>query len=211
MLPILDGSKFTIKLALLQNIQPTRALSGPRGSAKGGQLDMPADDPSVIKSWITKARKGEGSAIEGRGVHAIEPIGAGEVVAVKGGHIVDGGTVAALPSDSELTPIAEDHFLAALSSSEYEGVMMLVNHSCEPNLGMAGNVVLVSMHDIAPGEELTIDSLPIIGDPKFSMTCRCGQASCREVISGADWRRSDLQARYRDWFSWYLARRIEDQ
>ena len=121
--------------------------------------------------------------------------------------------MAALPSEIRNSglQIAEDHFLAALSSSEYEGVMMLVNHSCEPNVGMAGNVVLVSMHDITPGEELTIDYCLFIGDPKFSMNCRCGQASCREVISGADWSRSDLQVRYRSWFSWYLARRIEGQ
>jgi SET domain-containing protein len=35
--------------------------------------------------------------------------------------------------------------------------MMRVNHSCEPNVGMGGNVLLVSMRDIAPGGELTID------------------------------------------------------
>ena len=44
---------------------------------------------SPIASWITpKARKGVGSAIEGRGIVAVDDIAAGEVVVVKGGHIV---------------------------------------------------------------------------------------------------------------------------
>jgi hypothetical protein len=51
-----------------------------------------------VRSWITpKAVKGGPSGIEGMGVHAIEAIAGGEVVAVKGGHIVDGATVAGLP------------------------------------------------------------------------------------------------------------------
>ena len=44
----------------------------------------------VISSYITpKARKGSASPIAGRGLVAIEPIAAGELVAIKGGHIVD--------------------------------------------------------------------------------------------------------------------------
>jgi len=62
---------------------------------------MPAgdyDDAPRVRSWITpKAAKGGASAIEGRGVHAVEVIPAGEVVAVKGGDIVDGSAVAGLP------------------------------------------------------------------------------------------------------------------
>jgi len=36
-------------------------------------------------------------------------------------------------------------------------VMLFINHSCEPNVGFAGNVVLVAMRDIEAGEELTTD------------------------------------------------------
>ena len=56
------------------------------------------DDAPQVRSWITpKAVKGGASAIEGRGVHAVEAIARGEVVAVKGGHIVDGSAAAGLP------------------------------------------------------------------------------------------------------------------
>ena len=47
--------------------------------------------------------------------------------------------------------------------------MMRVNHSCEPNVGMGGNVLLVSMRDIAAGEELTIDHALFLGDAGFAM------------------------------------------
>jgi hypothetical protein len=55
-------------------------------------------DPPRVRSWITpKAATGGVSAIEGRGVHAIEAIAGGEVVAVKGGHVSDGSAAASLP------------------------------------------------------------------------------------------------------------------
>jgi hypothetical protein len=169
------------------------------------------EDPPLVRSWITpKAVKGGASAIQGQGVHAVAPIAGGEVVAVKGGHLMDGRAVAGLPEairDSAF-PIAADVFLAALTGQEYDGVMMRVNHSCEPNVGMGGNVLLVSMRDIAPGEELTIDYALFLGDPGFAMDCRCGTASCRGVVRGTDWMRADLRERYRGWFSWWLQQKM---
>jgi hypothetical protein len=177
----------------------------------GGMPSGDYDDPPRVRSWITpKAAKGGASAIDGQGVHAVEAIAGGEVVAVKGGHIVDGTAVAGLPKairDSAF-PIAADCFLAALAHGEYDGVMMRVNHSCEPNVGMGGNVVLVAMRDIAAGEELTIDYALFLADPGFAMACRCGTAACRGMVRGTDWMRTDLQARYRGWFSWWLQQKI---
>ena len=123
---------------------------------------------------------------------------------------MDGSGVAGLPEairDSAF-PIAAGLFLAALTRDEYDGVMMRVNHSCEPNVGMGGNVLLVSMRDIAAGEELTIDYALFVGDPGFAMECRCGTAACRGVVQETDWMRADLQARYRGWFSWWLQQKI---
>ena len=175
---------------------------------------MPAadhEDRPRVRSWITpKAVKGGPSAIDGRGVHAVEAIAGGEVVAVKGGHIVDGATVAGLPDalkDSAF-PIAADLFLAALAPGEYDGVLMRVNHSCAPNVGIGGNVLLVAMRDIAAGEELTIDYALFLADPGFTMACRCRTAACRGTVTGTDWIRPDLQARYRGWFSWWLQQKI---
>jgi hypothetical protein len=150
------------------------------------------------------------SAIAGRGVHAAEAIAGGEVVAVKGGHIVDGPAVAGLPEairDSAF-PIGPGLFLAALTCGEYDGVMMRINHSCQPNVGMGGNVLLVAMRDIAAGEELAIDYALFLGDPGFAMPCRCATAACRGVVRGTDWMRTDVRERYRGWFSWWLQHKI---
>jgi hypothetical protein len=172
-----------------------------------------AGDLSRVRSWITpKALKGGASGIEGRGVHAIEAIAGGEVVAVKGGHIVDSSIVADLPEtiSNSAFQIAADCFLAALTQDEYDGVMMRVNHSCEPNVGMGGNVLLVSMRDIAAGEELTIDYALFLGDPGFAMQCRCQAAACRGMVRGTDWMRAGMKERYRGWFSWWLQQKIAE-
>ncbi len=178
-------------------------------------MTKPAPDAASlrsIRSWITpKASKGDPSAIEGRGVHAIAPIPKGEVVAVKGGHIVDAATVASLPPaiKNSSFQIANDLYLAALIPDEYEDVMMLVNHACEPNLGMGGNVLLVSMRDIAPGEELTIEyALFLSGGPDVVLECHCGSATCRKVVRGTDWMQQRLQDRYQGWFSWWQQQQI---
>jgi len=81
----------------------------------------------------------------------VAPIAAGEVVAIKGGHIVDTATLRALPErlrESDVQ-IADGFHLAALEDAEYEPVMLFLNHSCEPNAGFAGNIVLVAIHEAA--------------------------------------------------------------
>ena len=67
----------------------------------------------------------------------------------------------------------------------------------EPNVGIGSNVLLVSMRDIAAGEELTIDYALFLGDAGFAMEWRCGTAACRGVVTGTDWTRTDLWERYR--------------
>src|SRR5467141_160386 len=113
-----------------------------------------------IASYISpKATKGQPSAIAGRGLFAVEPIATDEIVAIKGGHIVDAATLAKnadTVGNSEIQ-LADGFFIAALDATEYEDVMLFLNHSCEPNVGIGGNVIFVAMRDIAPGEELTID------------------------------------------------------
>jgi uncharacterized protein len=167
----------------------------------------------VVSSYITpKARKGVSSAIEGRGLLAVAPIAAHELVAIKGGHIVTTTALRSLPErlqNSEIQ-IAGGFHLAAVEEAEYEPVMLFLNHSCEPNVGFAGNIVLVAMRDISPGEELTTD-YALFDDYDGVMECRCGVPSCRGVIGGRDWQRPDLQRRYGNYFSSYLLQRMARQ
>jgi SET domain-containing protein len=164
----------------------------------------------IVSTYISpKAEKGRPSGIAGRGLVAVEPIARDEVVAIKGGHIVDTATLRRLPErlQNSDVQIADGFHLAALDESEYERVMLFINHSCEPNVGFAGNIVLVAMRDIAAGEELTTD-YALFDDNDDSMECHCGTPSCRGVIDGQDWRRPELRRRYGPYFSTYLSRRF---
>lgn len=166
----------------------------------------------VVSSYITpKARKGIDSAIEGRGLVAVAPIAVGEIVAAKGGHIVTTGDLRSLPDHLQNSDIqiADGLHLVALDDAEYEPVMLFINHSCEPNVGFAGNIVLVAMRDVAAGEELTTD-YALFDDHDGSMDCRCGAQSCRGSIGGRDWQLPDLQRKYGTYFSAYLRSRMTD-
>ena len=164
----------------------------------------------LVSSYITpKARKGAVSAIAGRGLVAEAPISGGEVVAIKGGHIVTTAVLHTLPEllqNSEIQ-IADGFHLAALDDAEYEPVMLFLNHSCEPNVGFAGNTVVIAMRDIRPGEELTTD-YALFDDHDETMRCRCQTPSCRGTIGGRDWQRPDLQRTYGSYFSAYLLSKI---
>jgi len=166
---------------------------------------------AMVTSWITpKAVKGTASEIAGRGLVAVESIEEGEVVAVKGGHIVTTGALRRLPEQlqSSKIQIADDLHLVATTEAEYEPVMLFLNHSCEPNVGFGGNIVLVAMHGIDAGAELTTD-YALFDNYQGSMACTCARPTCRQRIDGRDWQRPELQDRYRGYFSWYLDRRMQ--
>jgi SET domain-containing protein len=152
------------------------------------------------------------SAIHGRGLFAREPIGKGEIVCVKGGHVFDRRRLAEL--QPELGPaeiqIAADLFIGPVRAAEREGSMIFSNHSCEPNIGVQGQIVFVAMRDVAAGEELTHD-WAMTDDDAYEMDCACGAPTCRRVITGRDWRRPELQQKYGDYMSWYLLRKIRGE
>lgn len=108
-----------------------------------------------ISSWISpKTQKGLPSSIHGCGFFAKEAIKKGEVLAVKGGHIIDRQTLIdnlRVINDSQIQ-ITEDLYLAPLTPQEMEVSMIYCNHSCEPNGGWQGQIVFVAMRDIATGE-----------------------------------------------------------
>ena len=48
----------------------------------------------------------------------------------------------------------------------------------------------------------------LIDDYAGQMQCHCGRQSCRGIVDGQDWRRPELQAKYGEYFAWYLQRKI---
>ena len=150
------------------------------------------------------------SLIQGKGLFASESVRKGEVVAVKGGSIFDRKTLAKIekilgPAEIQ---IEEDLFIGPIKAEEREGAMLYLNHSCEPNVGVQGQIVFVAMRDIEAGEELTLD-WATTDDDNYEMKCNCGAKNCRGIVTGQDWRKRELQEKYRGYFSWYLERKIE--
>lgn len=143
----------------------------------------------------------------GRGVFARGKVRAGELLVVWGGEVVSGEALRAMADDRFrlALQIEEDHYL--LTSNE--GAADWVNHSCAPNAGLQGQVVLVALRDIRAGEEITFDYATSDGSTYDEFECGCGARSCRGRVTGADWRLEELQERYAGHFSPYLQRRID--
>src|SRR5262245_5317280 len=149
------------------------------------------------------------SRVVGRGLFADAPIAEGEIVCVKGGHLVTKAEFAnskGVANEAELQ-IADDLFLTPVSEAEFAGLMMFLNHSCEPNVGIQGHVVFVPLRHVAAGEELTLD-YATIERPAEPMACRCGARGCRRLITGQDWRKPELRRKYGRFFAWYLLERM---
>jgi hypothetical protein len=169
------------------------------------------DAPQKL-SYISPKAAVKESPIHGRGLFAVEAIEEGEVVCVKGGAIFDRERlrdVSARLGPSEIQ-IADDLFIGPLREDEREGSMIFSNHSCEPNLGVRGQIVFVAMRRVEAGEELTHD-WAMTDDDDYEMECRCGAQNCRRVITGHDWRRPELQQKYSGYTSWYLTEKIREE
>jgi uncharacterized protein len=158
-------------------------------------------------SFLTAKARPLPVAARGRGVVTTESIRAGEVVAAFGGRCMTRDEFDVLPADQQARSVQVDEQLYMAGAVEPEPANF-VNHSCEPNCVIAGNVVLVAWRDIAVGEELTYDYATTDGSDHDEFECACGTALCRGKVSGHDWMLPELQLRYRGSFSPYLAKRI---
>jgi hypothetical protein len=169
-----------------------------------------ASRQASMSSWFNPKTEKRKSPIQGRGLFAREAIAAGEIVAVKGGAILDRAAFARIRtavSPAEIQ-IEDDLFIAPRAAGEVEANMLHLNHSCAANVGVRGQITFVAMRSIAADTELTIDYAMIDGDPAEQMTCSCGARECRGLITGSDWQLPELQQRYAGYFSRYLQDRI---
>ena len=178
--------------------------------ARRGERLLYSDGTMLPMSYLSPKTEVRESKIHGRGLFAMADITKDEIVAVKGGHIVDRKTLR-----EKITPrlgpveiqIDDDLFIAPVTEKERELSMLYSNHSCNANLGVRGEITLVAMRHIRAGEELTHD-WAMTDDDDYSVECKCGARNCRKILSGKDWQRPELQKRYAGYFSTYLARKI---
>lgn len=144
----------------------------------------------------------------GHAVIAREPIPAGELIGVWSGRIVSWEELPFLsPTLKTYTvQVEEGLYLTSIDAGEPPDY---VNHCCDPNAGLSGQISLVAMRNIASGEEITFDYAMADGSCYDEFFCSCGSKNCRGWITGNDWRDPDLWARYEGFLSPYLQRRID--
>ena len=158
-------------------------------------------------NWLTPKAQARPAGEKGWGSFVDERVNKGETVAAFGGWVIERATLATMSDDRQGRAIQIDHDLYLVSGETPESGDML-NHACEPNCGMVGSQVLVAMRDIEPGEELTFDYAMCDASDYDEFTCLCGASTCRGLVTGMDWRKPELQAKYTGYFSPYLMRRI---
>lgn len=143
----------------------------------------------------------------GLGVFVESPVSRGELLALFGGRLVDAAQLRSIDRHQHRYSLQVDDELYLLSVKPT--APDFINHACDPNAGMQGQIGLVALRDLRLGEEVRYDYAMSDGSSYDEFPCNCGTPLCRGHVRGTDWMRPDLQERYAGFFSPYLARRIE--
>jgi len=153
------------------------------------------------------------SAINGDGIFACQPIQKGEVVIIVGGQVMTEAEFMDFQATHSLYNFIQidKHLYLVEDPAIAQSLEGWMNHSCDSNVWMDDEVTLAARRDIEPGEEVTVDYALFTTQSNWMLDnrCHCGSPHCRRIITGDDWRRKDVQERYRNHFSPFINRRIE--
>ena len=137
------------------------------------------------------------SAQHGKGVFAKCAIATGEAIITFSGPVLKRSQVR--DGDYHLQ-IGEDLYLGASGGADD-----YVNHSCQPNAGFNGGLVLVARRAIPPEEEITWDYSSAIDEADFpGFRCCCGSAGCRGTVHSFRHLDSDTREQLQPWLLPYL-------
>jgi uncharacterized protein len=166
------------------------------------------------RSWINPKLIGGRSRIHGAGVIATAPIAAGERLMEFGGAPITAADIETeLYRARSIWRIGDDLFLALLESDPVPSLDENLNHACDANSWLEGDVTLVARRDIAAGEEITLDQGTWNFDDEEYVWdqphCSCGADGCRKILTNDDWMRADVQARYRGHFHPHVQRMMD--
>jgi SET domain-containing protein len=111
---------------------------------------------------------------KGSGSFVVSKISKGEMVASFGGNVIDQSELAKYSADrvSRSLQLNSDTYLLSGDNPE-DGDM--INHSCEPNCGIAGTSSVRAIRDIEVEEELTFDYAMSDSSEYDEFSCACGK------------------------------------
>lgn len=94
-------------------------------------------------------------------------------------------------------------------TDQIETMDLYTNHSCDPTIWWEDEGTMSARRDIDEGEELTFDYGSSETIETAIRTCGCGSKDCRKLITPEDWKRKDLQEKYKGHFMPYLQKKID--
>ena len=165
---------------------------------------MSKQPSSYLSSKLEGRPKADGS---GNGIYSLEPLKKGELAAVFGGVVYEWDAFIHLPDRERSLCIQVEDRLFLVPRPIGEGDY--VNHSCNPNAGLSGQIGLVAMRDIKIGEEVCFDYAMSDTMPYDEFICGCGSLNCRGTVGGNDWQKPVLQKRYAGFFAPHVQRKID--
>ena len=164
-------------------------------------------DSPLIQAYVDEKVAVHPSDLSGYGLFAKAPIRTRELVAMLGGRLYTGADLREGGANlwRRVLRVEEDLYIGPTDPrsvvADFEPA--LINHSCEPNCGLYGQIGLVALRDIEANEELTID-YATAGSVLEDFDCNCGTPNCRGRITDQDYLRPELRAQYADYLSPWL-------
>jgi hypothetical protein len=163
-------------------------------------------------SWINKKCtlvKNTG----GIGVYATDSIKKNELISLSGGNIMFYDEEKKSQIDKLDYSLQLDNFFGiGIKYKKDIEYSCFFNHSCNPNIGIKGQLYFVSMRNIRKGEQLCFDYAMTLdkmrGADFYKMKCLCGSKNCRGFITEDDWKIPELQKKYDGYFQWFIQEKI---
>jgi uncharacterized protein len=154
--------------------------------------------------------------LNSKGIITKESIKKGEMLFVMGGYILTIEEENELDGSLADKPLEISEYFSISPRKKADLQLMpqhYMNHSCDPNAGFKGQIFVVAMKSIKPGEEVTFDYAMSMHSNKksnsyFSFDCECGSKKCRGKVTEDDWKNSELQSRYDGYFQYFLQEKI---
>ncbi len=168
----------------------------------------------AFSSYLSPKCKAEKKSLIHRfGVFATESIQRNELIAIWGGHIMTAQQIAMLPKEildfDYPVQVHEGLYLGPKAREELNEAEFF-NHSCSPNAGVKGQIILVARRDIQEGEEICFD-YETTDTEGVNFLCHCGSVKCRKTITGEAWKDPAFQKEHEGFFSWYLQEKIKNR
>ena len=162
---------------------------------------------SYVNPKVTK----KDSPGKGIGLFANQKISKGEIVSISGGIIINRKEWGDFQNENgDYAYYIENDFLIAPLNPKNPSDDWRMNHCCNPNCGIKGQICFVAMRDIEADEELTFDYAMTESDPDYRVELNCDKENCRKVFSGNDFKNKEIQKKYNGFFSLYIQEKIDN-